>query len=49
MSDATATAKYDKFALWIIHSFFKCQLKFTGQKVLLLLLQLFAMIRISIK
>jgi hypothetical protein len=46
MSDVTATTKYAEFALGIIHSLFKCNLKFTGQEVLLLPLQLFAMIQI---
>jgi len=48
MSDVTATAKYAELVLGIIHSLFKCKLKFRGQDVLLLLLQFFAMIQISI-
>jgi hypothetical protein len=48
MSEMTATAKYAEFALGIIHSLFKCKLKFTGQEVLLFLLQFFATIQISI-
>jgi len=46
MSDVTA--EYAEFASGIIHSPFKCKLKFTDQEVLLLLLHFFAMIQISI-